>query len=254
MEEDKGNFNDFPEITPVSVIAKDLAKPLYIQLAMPVAIVLAAILISGSIFYYTWYNKTNNQQAAILPAASSQPIDIKLSSADHVIGDKNAKVAIFEFSDFQCPFCRRFFEDSYSQLKKKYIDTGRAYLVFKHFPLGFHPAAISSAKAVECAGDNNKFWELHDKIFQEQAKLGQGTVQFVLADIKKWAAQIGLGGDFIKCVDSEKYTTQINDSVKLGLQLGVDGTPTFFINGVKVVGAQPFSEFQRVIEEALAKK
>lgn len=95
---------------------------------------------------------------------------LTLRSDDHILGDANAPVTIIEYSDFQCPFCRAFFNDTYGQLKKNYIDTGKAKLVYRHFPLDFHPMAPKSAEAVECAGAQNKFWEMHDAIFTLQAK------------------------------------------------------------------------------------
>ena len=84
------------------------------------------------------------------------------------LGDKNAKVTIVEFSDLECPFCRRFFLDTFPQLKKEYIDTGKAVFYFRHFPLSFHPLALPFANAAECANDQGKFWEMHDKIYNEQ--------------------------------------------------------------------------------------
>lgn len=83
-------------------------------------------------------------------------------------GNKGAKVTIVEFADLECPYCRRFFLDTYPQIKKEYIDTGKATMYFRHYPLSFHPLAIPFAKAVECANEQNKFWEMHDKIYNEQ--------------------------------------------------------------------------------------
>lgn len=99
------------------------------------------------------------------PQATRATVDVgRLPS----FGDKNAKVTIVEFSDFECPFCRRFFVDTFPQIKKEYIDTGKVVMYYRHFPLDFHPLANPFAQASECANDQGKFWEFHDKIFEEQ--------------------------------------------------------------------------------------
>ncbi|MDP2638073.1 MAG: thioredoxin domain-containing protein, partial [Candidatus Levybacteria bacterium] len=85
------------------------------------------------------------------------------------LGEKNAKVTIIEFADLECPFCKRYFTDAFPQIKKDYIDTGKAAYYYRHFPLDFHPLAKPFAQASECANEQGKFWEMHDKIFQEQA-------------------------------------------------------------------------------------
>lgn len=84
------------------------------------------------------------------------------------LGDKNAKITIVEFADLECPFCKRFFTDTFPQIKKEYVDTGKAAVYFRHFPLSFHPLALPFAHAVECANEQGKFWEMHDKIYNEQ--------------------------------------------------------------------------------------
>lgn len=99
------------------------------------------------------------------PSSSRTTIDI-----GHLpqLGEKNAKVTIVEFSDLECPYCRRFFLDTFPQLKKEYIDTGKVAFYFRHFPLSFHPLALPLANAAECANDQGKFWEMHDKIYNQQ--------------------------------------------------------------------------------------
>lgn len=113
------------------------------------------------------------QFRALIEEAKSKPVQVQtlnLSAEDHVLGVDTAPVTIIEYSDFQCPFCRSFFDQTYGLLKKEYIDTGVARLVYRHFPLAFHPAAQKSAEASECAGQQGKFWEMHDAIFALQAK------------------------------------------------------------------------------------
>jgi len=223
-------------------------RPAYLQLALPISILVAAALISGSIFY-TRGGATQSGGANIGNNPPASKVDIKVGPDEHTLGDKNAKVTIVEYSDFQCPFCRRFWRETLPELKREYINTGKARFVYRHFPLDFHPAAMPSAKAVECANERGKFWEMHDKIFEEQDKLGQGTIQFTVADIKKWAAQIGLDrGSFDQCLDSDRYNQQVTSDLNSGSQAGVSGTPTVFINGQRVVGAQPYASFKAVID------
>lgn len=220
------------------------------SLMLPISILVAAVLISGSIIY------TRNGKVDPGQGKSAAKINVKFDDSDPTLGDKNAKVTIIEFSDFQCPFCRSFWGGSLSQIKTQYIDTGKARLVYKQFPLtDIHPGAKVAAEASLCAFEQGKFWEFHDKVFGEQGKNGQGTVAFSATDIKRWAAAISLKSltDFNKCLDSGKYANKVTSDASYGLSLGVNGTPTFFINGQVVVGAQPFAVFQGVIESALKK-
>lgn len=212
-------------------------------------------------------NSINGLQTAIagissnggsIPQPTAQPTaapskDIDLSDAA-MIGSASATVTIVEFSDFQCPFCRQFYLDTYKKLKADYIDTGKVKLYFKHFPLDqIHPAAKISAEGAECARDQGKFWEYHDKIFDEQAKLGQGTVAYTPTDLKAWASEVqGLNANkFNECLDSGVKTALVEAQQQQGFEGGVSGTPTFWVNGVELVGAQPYSAFKQVIDQQL---
>lgn len=169
------------------------------------------------------------------------------------LGNKDAKVTIVEFSDLQCPFCRRFYTEAFQKIKKDYLDTGKAKLYFRHYPLDFHPQAPASALAVECANDQGKFWELHDKIYEEQEKKGSSTtIQFTDDDIKIWAGEIGLSmTTFTTCFDSKKHEDLVKKDTTDGSSVGVSGTPTFFINGTELVGAQPYEAFKDLIDRKL---
>lgn len=220
--------------------------------ATPVAIIIAAVMISGSILYS---GGGTSGTAAIGDDSAGKPavVDMKgLEDDDPVLGSEDAPVTIVEFSDFQCPFCRQFFNATFAQLKEKYIDTGKAKLVFRDFPLEFHPAALPTAIAAECADDQGKFWQFHDVVFQEQSKSGSGTVTYGAPELKQWARQIGLdGGTFDKCLDSSKHADEVKRDFEAGQKAGVSGTPSFVINGKLLIGAQPFSAFQEAIEAGL---
>jgi len=168
------------------------------------------------------------------------------TTEDPVEGDPNAPVTIIEFSDFQCPYCETFFSQSLPQIRSQYIDTGKVKMIYKQFPLSFHPKAQKAAEASECAFAQGKFWEMHDTIFNNQASMS-------VANYKKWAGEMGMDqAAFDQCLDSGSMAASVAADQAAGMQAGVSGTPSFLINGQLVVGAQPFPVFQQAIEAALA--
>ncbi|MBI3273586.1 MAG: DsbA family protein [Candidatus Colwellbacteria bacterium] len=222
---------------------------------LPGAIVLAGVLISASVIYSNGgFGKLGG--AANLGGVPDRPVKVSVSADnDAFLGNKNAPVEIIEFSDFQCPFCRTFWRDTLPLIKSEYIDTGKAKFVYRDFPLQFHPSAMPAAQSAECAREQGKFWEMHDKIFgEEDKKSTTGTVQFDVSDLKKWAGQIGLDtGKFNSCLDSGKYAKEVEKDYSDGSAAGVSGTPSVFVNGQIVVGAQPFSAFKSLIDSELNK-
>lgn len=181
-------------------------------------------------------------------AAAPQPTPTPtgdLTDDDTVKGDANAPVTIVEFSDFECPFCGRFYTGAYQQLLTEYVNTGKAKIIFRDFPLSFHANAQPAAEAAECAGEQGMYWEMHDKIFENQRSL-------TTENYKKWAEEMGLNkGEFDACVDSGKMRSEVQKDFADGAAAGVSGTPTVFINGEKIVGAQPFEAFKSVIDKYL---
>lgn len=257
MSEHKNDLESLAVEVKETEIAGNKIKIDKTKLFLPVSILIAAVLISGTLIYTGNSSKSvagnNNQLAAAGNNQPSGPVDVSADD-DPVLGNKNAKVTMIEFSDFQCPFCRKFMTDTLPQIKKEYIDTGKVKLVYRDYPLSFHPGAAPAAEGAECADDQGKFWEMHDAIFNEQEKQGSGTIQFGVADVKKWAAQIGLdSAKFNQCLDSGKYKAEVEKDIADGTAAGVTGTPAIFINGRLVVGAQPFAAFKVVIDEELKK-
>jgi protein-disulfide isomerase len=165
---------------------------------------------------------------------------------DPFIGDKNAPLTIVEFSDFQCPFCGRFRSQTFDQIKSEYIDTGKVKFVYRDFPLhSIHPEAGKSAEASECADDQGKFWEYHDKIFENQQSLSN-------SNYKQWATDLGLDSSkFDECLDSGKYTSEVAKDLADATAVGARGTPYFLIGNQPVSGAQPFAAFQQAIDSQL---
>ena len=184
-------------------------------------------------------------------AASPAPVEIIDASADDdpVKGNKVAPVEIIEFSDFQCPFCGKFYSETYNQVIDAYVKTGKASLVFRDFPLSnIHPYAQKAAEASECADEQGKFWEYHNKLFENQEALSVDNLKQYAKDLKLNTAK------FNECLDSGAMADEVQKDLDEGSSYGVTGTPAFFINGRLIAGAYPFSEFQKIIEEELAKK
>lgn len=160
-------------------------------------------------------------------------------------GPAAALVQIIEFSDFECPFCLRA-HPTVLKVLSTYGDKVR--LVYRHYPLPNHPNARPAAEASACADEQGKFWEFHDRLFENQTKL-------TAADLKQYASTLGLdSGKFNACFDSHKFAAQVEDDMEAGEAVGVSGTPAFFINGRVVSGAQPFEVFKRIIDEELARR
>jgi protein-disulfide isomerase len=184
-------------------------------------------------------------QPIVQPAAQAQAKPVNINLAGKIPrGDPNAKITIVEYSDFQCPFCSRA-KATMDQILKDY--QGKVKLYYKQFPLtSIHQYAQKAAEASECAEDQGKFWEYHDKLFDNQGSLDT-------ASLKKYAADLGLDtAKFNACLDNGDKSSQVNSEQQEGISNGVQGTPAFFINGQFISGAQPYSTFKSVIDPLLA--
>jgi protein-disulfide isomerase len=175
-------------------------------------------------------------------------------------GNQSAKLAVIEFTDFQCPFCKRHFEQTYPSIVKDWVDTNKAVYVTKHYPLSFHANAKISAAAVECARDQGgdvKFWEMHDKVFTASTSDGSKIDK---AGLLVLGTQIGLDATTLgTCLDSGKYNAKIDQDVKDGSSIGISGTPGFLVGkydpttgkveGDIIKGAYPYADFQTALEK-----
>jgi len=160
-------------------------------------------------------------------------------------GPKDAPVTIVEFSDFECPYCGAA-HDTVEQVMSTYA--GKVRLVYRQFPLSFHPHAAKAAEASLCAADQGKFWEYHDVLFKNQKKLEP-------MELKAHASEVGIDPQkFGQCLDSGDKKKAVDADQQAGLQAGVGGTPAFFINGIFLNGAQPIDEFKKVIDGELASR
>jgi protein-disulfide isomerase len=171
--------------------------------------------------------------------------ELTLAATDPAIGSASAPVTIVEFSDFQCPFCQRV-APTLKQVQKTYGDKVR--IVWKDFPLTqIHPEAFKAGEAAHCAGEQGKFWEYHDRLFANQQALQADS-------LKKYAAEAGLdAAKFNACVDTSKYGDRVREGVAQGSRLGVNSTPTLYVNGRMLSGAQPYEAIAAVIDEELAR-
>ncbi len=173
--------------------------------------------------------------------------EIPIDEDDPVLGAEDAPITIVEFADFQCPFCLRHAQETYPRLLEDYGDKIR--FVYKDFPLSsIHADAFSAALSAQCAQEQGKFWEYHDLLFTGSLGLGQEAYD-------SYATQLGLDVTaFDQCINEERYAEQVQSDYDFGVQLGVSSTPTFFINGIAVVGAQPYSLFAQIIDFELEAK
>ena len=162
------------------------------------------------------------------------------------LGSPSAPVTIVEFSDFRCSFCKKFWADTLPKLKKSYFDRGTVQFVFRHFAI-LGKQSEQAALASECAAEQGKFWQYHDKLFANQAALG-----FTESKLKGYAGELRLQqAKFNSCLTTGKYKSKVEQETVTAAYLGGRGTPMFLVNEWLLVGAQPFETFQKVIGQAL---
>lgn len=188
-----------------------------------------------------------------------EPQNVVLSVKDDPFkGDKNAKLTLVEFSDYQCPFCARHSLETIPQLEREYIATGKIKYVFRNFPIeSIHPQAFKAHEAANCAGEQGKYWEMHDRLFANQNALG-------LKELPPHVKALGLDlPKFQQCLDGGKHAAKIRSDLADGQKAGVQGTPTFFlgltdpkdttVKALRVIrGAQPYAAFKQAIDSLLS--
>jgi protein-disulfide isomerase len=190
------------------------------------------------------YYKTLRQKYGVKTMLEPPRTDVAVDD-DASKGPAKAPVTIVEFSDYQCPYCSRA-EQTVTEVLKKYGDKVR--LVYRDYPLSFHQNANIAAQASECAKDQGKFWEMHNAMFANQAKLTQ-------TDLVETAGGIGIDKDKFKtCLDTGKFKDEVQKDFDEGVKYGVTGTPTFFINGIPIVGARDIGSFSEIIDAELERK
>jgi protein-disulfide isomerase len=199
-------------------------------------------------------DKKGVAQAPRKPAAAqTAKVSIK---AVQSLGSLDAPVTMVEFTDYQCPYCLRFIQQTFPKLKEQFIDTGKLRWVVRDLPLGFHKNARKAAQAAHCAGEQDKFWQMRDVLFSNAKKL---EVQ----NLPKYAQVIGLDAEsFDACLASDRYLAKIDKSAQDANSIKITGTPTFVVgkakndsvDGRRIVGARDFKVFEAEINKLLAKK
>jgi len=200
------------------------------------------------------------QSPQAVPTEDTSPKQVSVDN-DPILGNKDAKVTLIDFSDYECPFCKRYFDQTYSQIKTSYVDKGLVKIVYRDLPLSFHQNAHKEAEAAECSreqGGDAVYFKYHDEIFTRTTSNGTGLA---LTELPIIANSLGLDGALLQtCLDSGKYKTEVDKDIADAGKVGANGTPTFFIGkstsngiikGTKLVGAQPFSAFQTEIDKQL---
>ncbi len=205
------------------------------------ALVITAILIWPSL-----------QPAGAIATASPYSFPTQNGQA---MGDPNAPVTMEEFSDFQCPYCRQFHNDTLRQIIDTYVRTGKVYFIFRNFPIVDRSTpdqeSHTAAAGAVCAGQQGKFFEFHDLLFANQT--GENIGDFTAKRVQAMAATLGLDtGKFNSCLGDSATANTVAQDFAAGIKAGVDSTPSFLINGKLVAGALPFQQFQTTIDAAIA--
>jgi protein-disulfide isomerase len=193
--------------------------------------------------------KSSSASAA---SAATGPDSALLKRADHarIEGSASAPVWVIEVSDFQCPFCRQFHDETYGELKRAYVDSGKVRLAYVNFPLSMHRNAYAASEAAMCAGAQDRFWPMHDVLFTTQ-KQWEGLVAPQQMFDSLAAAQGVDMASFRKCVSGHLTKPLIDADIDRATKQGVESTPTFLIGGMMVTGAQPVANFRHAIDSAL---
>ncbi len=266
---------EFEEITPEPTISEEetftfKAKHVYMVL------VVFAFAVGILLGYILWGRAPASPAILQVPVTQLAPATqqvVATPTLEHVtyniptdgfpsLGPSDAPITIVEFSDFQCPYCTQWQEQTWPQILSAY--PGKIRLVYRNFPLiEIHQNAMLGAEAALCASDQNSFWQYHDKLFSENSQMNNGQGAALPVDTYvQWATDIGLkASDFQACLTSGKYQQRVQDDLTYAASLptengepAVGGTPTFFINGERVVGALPFAAFKQIIDAQLAAK
>lgn len=196
-----------------------------------------------------------NSQPSVQP--NTQPIKVSIDD-DPMKGNPNAPITIIEFSDYECPFCKKFYTDTLPLIEENYINTGKVNFVYRDFPIqSIHPNAVSTAMAAECADDQEMFWPYHDMIFENKSTWEKQRGQSLVSELVQYADVLGLDTkEFTICLESNKHLDEVRNDLQDGQSYGITGTPGFFIGNdnsgyIKVSGAKPYQAFAEILGEML---
>ncbi len=242
------------------------------DLVLPIAIVLAALIIGGAMVYSKGLSTIESADSA-LNTQNSNSVKLDIASDQVFLGKADAPITIFEFGDYQCPYCKRFHMLAHLDLVKDYVDSGLAKIVFMDFPLPGHDFAQKASEAAWCAKDQNKFWEMHDVLFENSGTTNGLTIDNMI----KYAEDLGMDKQmFEECLNSSKYAARVQQILEMSARLGIQATPTTIItnkplplvidtkavavayqgtsgtanlgDSFLIIGAQPYSTIKSVID------
>jgi protein-disulfide isomerase len=199
---------------------------------------------------------TLQMRSAVSAPAADGPlfVHLKLDAREYTLGKSDAPLTLLEFTDYQCPYCRRFQSETWPLLKKNFIDTGKLRFIVRDLPLQFHSAARPAAEAAHCAGEQGKFWEMHHALLT-------GDDPLSAAGIDRRARDVGLDLERLhSCIQANRYEAAIARNIAAADALEIHGTPAFVLGRIEhgglegqlVEGAQPYAEFEAALRQLLA--
>ena len=190
------------------------------------------------------------------PGVAGNPMSLFTANAAIFLGSDDAPITLVEFGDYQCLFCNKFFHETEPSIIENYVETGKVKIIFKDFTI-IGPDSIGAANAAHCAEDQGKFWEYHDELYNQWSGENNGWASD--ENLVKFAQNIGLKGDeFEQCMSDGKYKQLVSASSTDAKNLGITGTPAFFVIGpdnqiTRISGAQPYEVFHNIFQEELKK-
>lgn len=239
-----------PEAIPASVVPPKLVRPRTPRRRPPDSsvsieflwLILPVVFALGLATGWLLWGKLPVPDSQVAADVTRYQVD---EAGNPAIGPEDAPIEMIEFSDYQCPYCKQWYDSVHSRLLSEY--EGKIRFVYRDMPLSaIHPDAQSAAEAADCAGEQGAYWQYHDSLFGRQYGLGEQAYT-------QYATDLGLDMNaFNTCVADHRYQGEVQNDASVGVSLGVTGTPTFFVNGLKVVGAQPYEVFKQIIDNELA--
>jgi protein-disulfide isomerase len=239
------------------------------DLFLPISILAAAIMVGGAIVFATLYRgagtgaagaptgvANNNGGTPTAVATTTTNLSVMaLGPRDAILGNASATVTLIEYGDYQCPYCGEFFSQTEPEIVQNYVNTGKVRFVFRNFAfLGTESTA--AAEAADCAEDQNQLWAYHDalynaKVADDNAGGSEDDGFFNNTEFLKLAEQVGLNiPTFTSCINNNTDGNLVATEKAAAANAGVDSTPTFFVNGTMITGAEPYSDFQQAIDSA----
>lgn len=198
-------------------------------------------------------NLPANQSALALAVPGAVTVKVTPDSSAPVLGNSNAKVAVIEFADFQCPFCEKFFTDTEPEIISKYVDSGQVKFIFEDFPF-LGQESENAAEAAKCAQVQGQFWPYHDYLYSHQSPKGENTGGFSIPNLEAFAKVVpGIDSSkFNACLSTHQEMTAVQGELSSANSIGVQNTPTIFINGREAIGVYPTATYEQIIDSALA--